>query len=30
MSLSLGNSGLMLTTLSERTPANRQGFAFAI
>ncbi len=30
MSLSLGNSGLMLTTLSERTPANRQGLAFAI
>jgi MFS family permease len=30
MSLSLGNSGLMLTTLSERTPANRQGFAFAM
>jgi len=30
MSLSLGNSGLMLTTLSERTPPNRQGFAFAV
>ncbi len=30
MSLSLGNSGLMLTTLSERTPANRHGLAFAI
>ncbi len=30
MSLSLGNSGLMLTTLSERTPSNRQGFAFAV
>lgn len=30
MSLSLGNSGLMLTTLAERTPANRQGLAFAV
>jgi len=30
MSLSLGNSGLMLTTLSERTPPHRQGFAFAV
>ncbi len=30
MSLSLGNSGLMLTTLSERTPSNRHGLAFAI
>lgn len=30
MGLSLGNSGLMLTTLSERAPANRQGLAFAI
>lgn len=30
MGLSLGNSGLMLTTLSERTPAQRQGLAFAI
>jgi len=30
MSLSLGNTGLMLTTLSERTPADRQGFAFAL
>ncbi len=30
MSLSLGNTGLMLTTLSERTPANRLGLAFAI
>ena len=30
MSLSLGNSGLMLTTLSERTPTNRHGLAFAI
>ncbi len=30
MGLSLGNTGLMLTTLSERTPANRVGLAFAI
>jgi MFS family permease len=30
MGLSLGNSGLMLTTLAERTPAHRQGLAFAI
>jgi DHA1 family multidrug resistance protein-like MFS transporter len=30
MSLSLGNTGLMLTTLSERTPADRNGLAFAI
>ena len=30
MSLSLGNSGLMLTTLAERTPTNRHGLAFAI
>jgi MFS transporter, DHA1 family, multidrug resistance protein len=30
MSLSLGNSGLMLTTLAERTPSNRHGLAFAI
>ncbi len=30
MSLSLGNSGLMLTTLAERTPPNRHGLAFAI
>ena len=30
MSLSLGNSGLMLTTLAERTPANRHGVSFAI
>ena len=30
MSLSLGNTGLMLTTLSERTPSTRQGFAFAV
>jgi len=30
MSLSLGNTGLMLTTLAERTPSDRQGFAFAV
>ena len=30
MSLALGNSGLMLTTLAERTPVQRQGLAFAI
>ena len=30
MSLSLGNTGLMLTTLSERTPSNRLGLAFAV
>jgi MFS family permease len=30
MSLSLGNSGLMLTTLAERTPTHRHGLAFAI
>ncbi|MGE5072794.1 MAG: MFS transporter [Anaerolineae bacterium] len=30
MGLSLGNTGLMLTTLSERTPAKRVGFAFAV
>lgn len=30
MSLSLGNTGLMLTTLSERTPPQRQGLAFSI
>jgi len=30
MSLSLGNSGLMMTTLAEQTPSNRQGLAFAI
>ena len=30
MSFALGNSGLMLTTLSERTPKNRIGFAFGI
>ena len=29
-SLSLGNSGLMLTTLSERAPHNRQGLVFSI
>lgn len=29
-SLSLGNSGLMMTTLSERTPPGRVSFAFAI
>jgi MFS transporter, DHA1 family, multidrug resistance protein len=28
LSLSLGNSGLMMTTLTERTPTNRRGFAF--
>lgn len=30
MSLSLGNSGLMLTTLSERCPPRRMGLSFAI
>ncbi len=30
MGLSLGNSGLMMTTLAERTPSNRHGLAFAI
>ncbi len=30
MSLSLGNTGLMMTTLAERTPANRHGLAFAV
>ncbi len=30
MSLSLGNTGLMLTTLGERTPPERQGLAFSI
>ena len=30
LSLSLGNSGLMLTTLSERAPQRRVGLAFAI
>jgi MFS family permease len=29
-SLALGNSGLMMTTLSERTPARRVGLAFSI
>jgi DHA1 family multidrug resistance protein-like MFS transporter len=29
-SLALGNSGLMLTTLAERAPSNRQGLAFSI
>jgi DHA2 family multidrug resistance protein-like MFS transporter len=29
-SLALGNSGLMMTTLSERAPQNRQGLAFSI
>jgi MFS transporter, DHA1 family, multidrug resistance protein len=30
MSLALGNSGLMLTTLSDRVPARRVGLAFSI
>jgi len=30
MSLALGNSGLMMTTLSERTPRGRLGLAFSI
>jgi len=30
MNLSLGNSGLMMTTLSEYAPANRQGLSFSI
>lgn len=30
MSLSLGNTGLMLATLAESAPDNRQGLAFAI
>jgi DHA1 family multidrug resistance protein-like MFS transporter len=30
MSFSLGNSGLMMTTLSERAPSQRQGLAFSI
>src|SRR5574341_1517724 len=30
MGLSLGNSGLMMTTLAERTPSHRHGLAFAI
>src|SRR4051812_35340454 len=29
-SFALGNSGLMMTTLSERTPPKRLGFAFAL
>jgi DHA1 family multidrug resistance protein-like MFS transporter len=29
-SFSLGNSGLMLTTLAERTPQHRVGFAFSV
>ncbi|MDR3577562.1 MAG: MFS transporter [Anaerolineaceae bacterium] len=29
-SMALGNTGLMMTTLSERAPANRQGLAFSI
>ncbi len=29
-SLALGNSGLMMTTLAERTPSNRQGLAFSL
>ncbi len=29
MSFALGNSGLMMTTLSERTPSNRLGLAFS-
>ncbi|HEY0068339.1 MAG TPA: MFS transporter [Chloroflexia bacterium] len=29
-SFSLGNSGLMLTTLAERTPKHRVGFAFSV
>ena len=29
-SFSLGNSGLMMTTLQERAPAGRIGFAFAV
>ncbi|MDR3577565.1 MAG: MFS transporter [Anaerolineaceae bacterium] len=29
-SLALGNSGLMMTTLAERAPSNRQGLAFSI
>ena len=28
--LALGNSGLMMTTLSERVPSNRQGLAFSV
>jgi MFS family permease len=30
MSFALGVSGLMMTTLAERTPAGRQGFAFSV
>lgn len=30
MSFALGNSGLMMTTLSERTPKHRVGFAFSL
>lgn len=30
MSFALGNSGLMMTTLSERTPSERLGLAFSI
>jgi MFS transporter, DHA1 family, multidrug resistance protein len=30
MNLSLGNTGLMMTTLAERAPANRLGFALGI
>lgn len=30
MSFALGNTGLMLTTLGERTPPNRIGLAFAV
>lgn len=30
MNLALGNTGLMMTTLSERAPANRIGLAFSI
>lgn len=30
LSLSLGNSGLMMTTLAEHAPAHRQGLAFTI
>jgi MFS family permease len=30
MNLSLGNTGLMMTTLAERVPTNRIGMAFAI
>lgn len=30
MNLALGNTGLMMTTLAERVPPHRMGFAFAI